>query len=159
LNVVAISLPPLRERREDIPILIDHFLLKNAHETGRPAPELSPEAMRDAIEYGWPGNVRELENFVERAILFSTQGVIGVEALPSRMLCGPDIAAPRRTRFPSLDEVIRHYVQEVLSDAGGNQTRAAKILGISRRTLHRMAARERRVERDCSDNVTGPGPD
>jgi DNA-binding NtrC family response regulator len=157
LNVVAISLPPLRDRREDIPILFRHFLRKYAQETGRPAPDLSPEALKRATDYWWPGNVRELENVVERAVLLSTQGVIGVEALPPRMLWRSEAASVERTEFPRLDEMIRRYVREVLASTGGNQTRAAQVLGISRRTLHRMAARERQASGEKGDNLTEPG--
>ncbi len=158
LNVVSILLPPLRDRTEDIPILIDQFLRKYARETGRPVSGFTPEAMRRAMEYAWPGNVRELENVVERAVLLSTQGLIGVEALPPRMPRRADPSAPVSTEFPHLREMIRRYVHEVLVQTGGNQTRAAQILGISRRTLNRMAARERRDPTGCGDNLAHVGP-
>ncbi len=139
LNVVSISLPPLRERREDIPLLVDHFLQKYEYETGQPAPAVSPEARSVLEAYPWPGNVRELENVVERAVLLSTQGVITPDALPARVLG----TAPEPTLAP-LETMVERYVERVLQHTKGNRTRAAQILGISRRTLHRMAERRRR---------------
>ena len=149
LNVISITLPPLRERRGDIPILIGHFLAKFEHETGQPAPTLTSEAMSQLEGYAWPGNVRELENVVERALLLSSHGVITPDSLPAR-LHGKVTAAP--SGYPTLDEMIDRYVQQVLEHTGGNRTRAAQILGISRRTLHRMAERERRLEEETRDD-------
>jgi DNA-binding NtrC family response regulator len=142
LNVISILLPPLRDRRGDIPILIDHFLARHEHDTGQAAPRFSGEALGLMQSYGWPGNVRELENVVERALLLSTHGVITPESLPPRLLGRP--ASPAPSGFRSLDEVTERYVQQVLEHTGGNRTRAAEILGISRRTLHRMAERDRK---------------
>jgi DNA-binding NtrC family response regulator len=154
LNVISISLPPLRERREDIPVLVRHFLAKVQRDTGLPAPTFTAEAMSLFASYAWPGNVRELENVVERAVLLSTHGVVAPDALPPR-LHGRTTPAP--TGFVPLDEMIARYVQQVLEYTRGNRTRAAEILGISRRTLHRMAAREREAsERDTSSQ---PVPD
>jgi len=148
MNVISIWLPPLRERREDIPPLVEHFLHKYEHETGLPAPRVSPEALRRLEAYAWPGNVRELENVVERALLLSTHGVITPDTLPPRL-----DAATSEPAVPSvasglvpLDAVVERYVDQVLEHTHGNHTRAALILGISRRTLHRMAARKRRSE-------------
>ncbi len=165
LNVIQVSLPPLRERREDIPVLIEHFLHKYEHETGGHAPRVSVEAMERLIGYDWPGNVRELENVMERAMLLSSHGLVTPEALPARMLTPPSIevaapaAAPPEPRadmvtpsapvvvsassVPTLDEVVERHVAHVLALTRGNRTRAARLLGISRRTLHRMAERER----------------
>jgi DNA-binding NtrC family response regulator len=153
LNVVSIVLPPLRERREDIPLLVRHFLRKYEMGTGLMAPALSQAASRMLEAYAWPGNVRELENVVERAVLLSTHGVITPDALPRR-LHGTQPAAPDAAEVPSglasLDSVIEEHIRRVLEQAGGNRTRAAQILGISRRTLHRMDERQRR--RSNSDN-------
>jgi len=153
LNVIAIQLPPLRDRPGDIPILIDHFLAKYEHETGQHAPTFSTEALRQLQSYPWPGNVRELENVVERALLLSTHGVITPESLPAR-LHGKPLLEPGG--FVPLDTMIDRYVQQVLEHTGGNMTRAAQILGISRRTLHRMAERERQSEADARDNSSHP---
>jgi DNA-binding NtrC family response regulator len=153
LNVVSIPLPPLRKRHADIELLIEHFRHKYEHDTGLPAPEFSREARQRLLDYDWPSNIRELENVVERAILLSTHGVVTVEALPPRVL-----AAPRgRSGLMTLDEMIERYVRHVVEHTGGNLSRAAQILGISRRTLHRMAERKRRNQ-EGSDKVTLPTP-
>jgi DNA-binding NtrC family response regulator len=153
LNVVSISLPPLRERREDIPLLVRHFLRKQELETGQLAPAVSQATGQMLAAYAWPGNVRELENVVERAVLLSTQGVITPDALPPRLHGPQKEAAPPspETGLRHLDSVIEDYVRRVLEHAGGNRTRAAQILGISRRTLHRMDERRRRSEAKDSD--------
>ncbi len=143
LNVVTIALPPLRERREDIPILIDHFLRKYAQETGHPSPVLSAEAEGILISYDWPGNVRELENVIERAAQYATHGSIGVDCLPARMV-DEETRAGVPDPFLPLDAVIQRHVDNVLDHTGGNVSAAARILQISRRTLHRMAQRRRR---------------
>jgi DNA-binding NtrC family response regulator len=142
LNVVSISLPPLRERREDIPMLVEHFLRKLERETAKAAPAISLEAARMLEAYSWPGNVRELENVVERAVLLSTHGVITPDTLPPRVAAAGS-GAPE-SGFVRLDAMIEHYVERILEHTSGNRTRAAQILGISRRTLHRMAERRRR---------------
>ena len=122
-------------------------------ESGNPTPRLSAEAMQCLMSYSWPGNVRELMNVIERAVLFSSHGLITAEALPDR-LRGVDGAPPAATDdFATLDEVIERHVARVLERTGGNHTRAARILGISRRTLHRMAERKRR------DESPAPGQD
>jgi DNA-binding NtrC family response regulator len=144
LNVVTVALPPLRERIEDIPILIDHFLHKYEKETGRPAPVLSEEARRALVGYPWPGNVRELENVIERAAQYATHGSIGVDCLSARVLG----AEPRRDSpdgYPPLEEVIERHVDQVLRHTDGNISAAARILRVSRRTLHRMAQRRKRA--------------
>ncbi len=143
LNVVSIALPPLRERPGDIPVLIQHFLRKLEQETGRPVPRFAPETLELLAAYPWPGNVRELENVVERAVLLSNQSVIGPDALPARLLDPVAAEGALPTGLPALEVMIERYVARVLEHTAGNQTRAAGILGISRRTLHRMAARRR----------------
>jgi two-component system response regulator AtoC len=146
MNVVSISLPPLRERgARDIEMLVEHFLHEYEQETGQTAPGVSPEAFGLLKAYAWPGNVRELENVVERAVLMSTHGFITPEALPPRLQGLPQaqVVPDPESGFPSLDAMIEGYVDRVLEHTGGNRTRAAQILGISRRTLHRMAARRR----------------
>jgi DNA-binding NtrC family response regulator len=148
INVVSITLPPLRERVEDIPLLVEHFLRKYEHETGLRAPRTTPEAMERLCSYGWPGNVRELENVIERAMLMSTQGQITPDALPPRITRQP----PSPELIP-LSELIERYVAQVLEHTRGNRSRAAKILGISRRTLHRMEKRKR-VSAEMSDSLS-----
>ena len=162
INVVSISLPPLRDRPEDIPILVEHFLHKYEHETGLHAPRCTPEALQLLVAYRWPGNVRELENVIERAMLLSPQGMITPESLPPRFVTGgpgEPIRAERESEFESLDDHIERYVMRVLEHTGGNRSRAAEILGISRRTLHRMAERKRSAEESERDNVSPPARD
>jgi two-component system response regulator AtoC len=149
LNVVSISLPPLRERgAQDVEMLLEHFLREYEQETGKTSPRVSPEAFRLLKAYAWPGNVRELENVLERAVLMSTHGFITPEALPPRLHGVPQTPAAitLESGFPPLDAMIERYVERVLDHAKGNMTRAAQILGISRRTLHRMAERRRRFK-------------
>ena len=157
LNVVAISLPPLRERRDDIPILVEHFLRRFEQTSGRPAPRFSAEALEQLIDYAWPGNVRELENVVESAALLSNQSVITPDSLPPALRLSPQGLLRTLGDSVTLDEMISRYVEMVLTHTQGNRTRAAKILGISRRTLHRMAARRRERQGRDSDNVSRQG--
>src|SRR5205814_6243514 len=135
LNVVAISLPPLRQRRDDIPILLDHFLRKYGQESGQPAARFSDEAMKRLLEYSWPGNVRELANVVERAVLLSSHGVITPESLPEQVLGNRLPLASEPSEILTLDEAVERHVRTVLDHTGGNRSQAARILGISRRTL------------------------
>lgn len=141
LSVITIQLPPLRERREDIPALISHFLKKHLpDEKSRPA--VSHEVIDALIKYSWPGNVRELENTIERLCQFSRGGIITIDDLPPKMTT--------KERFhhhqffddmPELDELERRYLIHVLEFTKYNRTQAADILGINRRTLYRMAER------------------
>jgi DNA-binding NtrC family response regulator len=149
MNVVSISLPPLRERgAQDVEMLLEHFLRRYEQETGKTSPRVSSEALRLLKAYAWPGNVRELENVLERAVLMSTHGFITPEALPPRLHGIPHtpVLLAQEPGFPALNVMIKRYVERVLDHAKGNRTRAAQILGISRRTLHRMAERRRRSE-------------
>ncbi|MFY9397183.1 MAG: sigma-54 dependent transcriptional regulator [Desulfomonilia bacterium] len=132
LNVISIVVPPLRERQDDIPLLVEHFAAKFAHEMGRPAPSFSDEVMRSFMSYSWPGNVRELENLVQRLVVMIDAPTVEMPDLPSFMrfsaLSGP---AP----FRSLAEEEASYIRMVLASVGGNKSRAAEILGIDRKTL------------------------
>ncbi len=139
IAVVTISLPPLRERVDDIPDLAAYFLARHASRSGRPVPRLAPEALEVLHAHAWPGNVRELENVMNRAVQFSRQGLV----TPDLLSLGEG-AAPAAKRFPTLDEKMEEYVLEVLAHTNHNLTQAARVLGISRRTLQRMAARRRR---------------
>jgi DNA-binding NtrC family response regulator len=144
LNVVTIALPPLRERRDDIPVLVDYFIRKYSWEHGRPRKRFSPESERIILDHPWPGNIRELANVIERSLVLSPGGVMTPESLPESLRRRPDASAPTATgELVSLDVLIERYIAQVLMHTGGNYTRAASILGISRRTLHRMAARKR----------------
>jgi len=149
LNVVTLVLPPLRERRQDIPLLIDHFLRELAARHGRGPVAVDPDAQYRLLGYAWPGNIRELQNVLERSMLLAEQDVIGPEHLPPEVRPGasspaaptsaPPIVEPSPLR--SLEEVDREHVLRVLGMTGGNREESARILGISRRTLSRMIQR------------------
>ena len=157
LNVVALSLPPLRDRREDIPVLVQHFLLKLEAESGRHVPECPDDVMALLMRHSWPGNVRELENVVERAVLLSTHGRITPDVLPPRLReAVADAPEPSNGAWLSLDAMVRRYIDQVMEYTGGNRSRAAAILGVSRRTLQRMAERKRRADARSGDSMTPP---
>ncbi|HKV33918.1 MAG TPA: sigma-54 dependent transcriptional regulator [Pyrinomonadaceae bacterium] len=149
LNVIQLHLPPLRERREDIHLLVAHFLHK--HAAGPSASmALDEKAMQCLIAYSWPGNVRELENVIERAITLSQGGLITIDDLPERIRLQPSPDMPPLSAedlaeifsgLPNLDEIERRYILHVLEATGNNRKRTAEILGINRKTLYRMAAR------------------
>jgi two-component system, NtrC family, response regulator HydG len=151
LNVVTLTLPPLRARPQDIPLLIDHFLRELAARHGRGPVAVDPEAQRRLLLYDWPGNIRELQNVLERAMLLAEQDVIGPEHLPpdvrapgASLAVPPALAAadPAATSpLRSLDEVDREHVLRVLRAMRGNRDETSRVLGISRRTLSRMILR------------------
>jgi two-component system, NtrC family, response regulator AtoC len=143
LNVVTIVVPPLRERPEDIPKLIAHFVRRLGVEgEGIAPPRFSSRALDRLISYPWPGNVRELENVIERLALFSRGRRIEVEDLPEKFR--ERIAPLEPSLFeglPTLDEIEKRYLVHVLGQVGGNRKRAAEVMGIDRRTLYRMLDR------------------
>ena len=137
LNVVEIVVPPLRERREDIPLLSKHFAAKSAHAQQAVEKPISKEAMYALVNYDWPGNVRELENVIERAVILSGRE-IDVDSLPSKVSAGGTFDIRDTNGFrPTLDEMERKYVLEILDTVGDDKTRAANILGIDLSTLYR----------------------
>jgi len=140
LNVVPLVLPPLRQRREDIPGLAAHFAAKAAEKHGRATPQLSPELIDSLHEYEWPGNVRELENLMERLVLLDRQPSLGLEFLPEKMLKGlPNPEVPGQANFEGeITSLKRRLIVEALDAEGGNKVAAAKRLGISRSYLHRL---------------------
>jgi DNA-binding NtrC family response regulator len=137
LNVIPVRLPALRQRPEDIPLLVDHFLQRYCAD-GAPR-RFSKEATEALQRYDWPGNVRELENVVERAVILSDDEVLGSEALPEKVVQGPN----RRGRLVidtpvmSLEELEREYILRVLHHTGWQKKRASEILGINASTLYR----------------------
>jgi two-component system response regulator HydG len=143
LNVIALHLPPLRARRDDIPLLVESFLQKLAVQRGGGTKHLSPAAQEVAQEYPWPGNVRELENALERAWILTPGEVIDIDALPERVTSPtpPRILDDRASPNPALDVIERAYIMWVLESEGGNKTRAAETLGIDPSTLHRKLSR------------------
>jgi DNA-binding NtrC family response regulator len=151
LQVVEIRLPPLRQHKEDIPALVEHFIALLAPRLGVPRIDISSDELRYLCEYDWPGNVRELRNLLERSLIV---GALNVSAL-YRLL--PRVAAPAVSHAPAAAEAVagsapaedttvdlhtleRRHIQAVLAQVGGDKTRAAELLGISRRTLERRAA-------------------
>jgi two-component system response regulator AtoC len=132
LNVVSIQLPPLRERAEDIPLLAQHFLNKFAVENQKGEITFSPDVMDFLMKYEWPGNVRELENAIERAVVLVKDSSITAADLSPQNLPSPNQASPEK----SLKEVERNHIASILAETGGNYSRAAKLLGITRMTLH-----------------------
>ena len=149
LNVIALHLPPLRERREDIPLLAKHFLGKMADKSSDTDPtSLSEEAMRALMIYDWPGNVRELENALERAAVVAGKVEIRPEHLPQRVLEAPtpQLVADRPLPNPAMEVIERAYIEWVLQAEGGNKSRAAEVLGIDPSTLYRKLHRYGLVE-------------
>ena len=138
LNVIPIALPPLRDRRTDIPLLVDHFLAKHA-EPGR-ARRIAPEALLALVAWSWPGNVRELESVVERTLLLAEGDLIRLDDLPAAVrMRGSGVAAFLPIEIPDagldLERLECDLIKGALEKAGGNVTRAARLLGLSRRTL------------------------
>jgi len=143
LNVVSITLPPLRERREDIPLLANHFLQKFSEENHKNISHISPEALEILLQYSWPGNVRELEHTIERAVILSTRPIVLPEDFPGKMfenIKGTEIPPPEEAL--SLREVEKRHVLKVLQETKGNKTKASEILGIDRATLYRILEKE-----------------
>ena len=143
LNVVEVNLPPLRQRREDIPLLAKHFSAKAAREQKRAEKPISREAMSALVGYNWQGNVRELQNAVERAFILSNDE-IDVESLPPRIKSSSENALEMRDPEglrPTLEEMERRYIVEILRATGDDKTQAANILGIDLSTLYRKLKR------------------
>ncbi len=147
LNVIPIHLPPLRERREEIPALVEHFVRRFAAEGGRSVRGTTPEAVERLTSHSWPGNIRELENVIERAVVMGAGPWIGTE----HIALDDDVAARRSGdgRAPAmgakrtLEEMERELILATLRDAGGNRTRAAERLGVSVRTIRNKLSRWR----------------
>jgi DNA-binding NtrC family response regulator len=146
LNVITIDLPPLRQRKEDIPLLVEFFLTKYSEENERPQRHILTEALRPLLTYAWPGNVRELENVVERAVVLSSGPEIGPDLLP-------DAIAGRGTPFPLLEhrgdaslfdlmeDCERHVIVDMLERCNWNQTEAAERFHVPLSTLNQKIKR------------------
>ena len=138
LNVVPVRLPDLKDRREDIPLLVHHFLQKFAQQHGEPARRFSNEGMRILMTHTWPGNVRELENAVEHALTMGSGEVLTPEDLPASVTTPErDIVEEATLDNATLAEVERRYILRILEKMDGHQIKTAQILGIDRRTLYR----------------------
>ncbi|HWO90201.1 MAG TPA: sigma-54 dependent transcriptional regulator, partial [Gemmatimonadales bacterium] len=143
LNVIAIHLPPLRSRKDDIPVLAEAFLRRMASERGGEAKRLGDDALEAVMAYEWPGNVRELENALERAATLTAGTTIHATALPERVTerRAAALVSDRTPVNPTLDVIERAYIMYVLQAEGGNKSRAAEVLGIDPSTLYRKLAR------------------
>jgi two-component system, NtrC family, response regulator HydG len=135
LNVVSIEMPSLRQRKDDVPLLIDHFLHKYSQSMNRQLPELAPEALHLLLNYDWPGNVRELENAIERALVIRRGNRVESGDFPFQL------AQPPRANGRSLDEVERGHIEGVVRETSGNLSQAARILHIDRTTLYNKLRR------------------
>ena len=170
LNVISIHLPPLRERKVDIPALAQHFLQKYGEENNKRDLELAPEALDLLMDYDWPGNVRELENVIERAVVLATGPRIGTDLIPDHVRRTPAFQIPEVTVPPegiSFKEVITDFekrlIESTLEAAGGVQKRAAELLHIKPTTLNEMIKRydirprRRRTTTDGDGQANGHG--
>jgi PAS domain S-box-containing protein len=138
INVVTIDLPPLRERSGDIQLLIEHFTDKLSKETGKTITGISPDAMDLLVDYPWPGNVREMENAIGHAFVHGRGGALLPEHLPPDITKGiPHITHAALSSIGSVDEMEKALIEEALKQTGGNRTRAARKLGMSRSSLWR----------------------
>src|SRR5258707_9530331 len=146
LNVITIDLPPLRQRREDIPLLVDHFLKKYSEENERPRRRVTTEALRPLVTYSWPGNVRELENTIERAVVLSSDSDIGLDLLPDHIV-GRGSAIPTldansgATLFGIMEDCERRIIIDMLEKCGWNQTEAAERFHVPLSTLNQKIKR------------------
>jgi len=146
LNVITVDLPPLRSRREDIPLLVEFFLNKFSQENGRPARRITPEALHPLLDYNWPGNVRELENVIERAVVLSTGPQIGPELLPEN-IARRGLALhtmqhrPDASLFDILEDCERRVISDMLERCHWNQTEAAECFHVPLSTLNQKIKR------------------
>ncbi len=148
LHVISIYLPPLRQRKDDIPVLAQHFLVKYGKDNNKPDLELTADALDLMMDYHWPGNVRELENVIERAVVLATGPRIGTELIPEHVRTAPAFQIPKFVVPPegiSFKDVItnveKRLIESTLEAAGGVQKRAAELLGIKPTTLNEMIKR------------------
>jgi DNA-binding NtrC family response regulator len=136
---VPLALPPLRERPEDIPLLVAHFGAKSAEKHGQPTPELAPELIEVLQEYEWPGNVRELENLIERLVVLSNGPPLGIEFVPEKMLRAlPGTSSNDESTLEGAVATLKRRMIVSALQSEGNKVAAAKKLGISRSYLHRL---------------------
>lgn len=140
LNVVELQVPPLHQRRDDVPLLAHYFLERHAARMGKAVREIAPEVLTALSAYSFPGNVRELENLMARGVALARGATVELRHLPEELRDPVPVAAPRG-RWPSLAEHEAAYLQQVLAEANGNKTAAARILGIDRVSLWRKLKR------------------
>jgi len=141
LNVLSLVMPPLRKRKEDLPLLVSHFIKKHCQEMGRKIKRIAPEVMNVFESYPWPGNVRELENVIERVVAIEERGIITRDSLPEELLAPhkkPDttyLFEPGFSLNSNLDDIAKNYIKQARQVAGGKLRETASLLGISYRTL------------------------
>lgn len=140
LNVISINLPPLRERRDDIEPLARHFLKASSRRMKKDVPGIDDHALQALLQYDWPGNVRELENVIERAVILARGGMITVGLLPLGARREAISTSTGAAQLVALDEIERQHITAILKETGFHKSRAAEILGISRKTLDRKIA-------------------
>ncbi len=148
LNVVAIHLPPLRDRGDDVAVIAKYFLQKYAKEFDVRVRGFTPGALVAMRKYGWPGNIRELENRVKKAVVLADRALVSAEDLDLR----PEILEPILPLAQAKEEFQKRYINEVLARNGGNRTKTAKDLGVDPRTIFRHLEAERR-DRDTDGEV------
>ena len=161
LNVIPIQLPPLRERREDIPLLVAHFLQKFGKDLGKQARGVAPEAMIVLERYHWPGNIRELENVLERAIVLGAGDVLGIESLPETLRRERPVKGMEAVELPedgldleaTLDTIERGYLQRALDRTGGVQTKAAELLKMTFRQFRYKLQKHSLVRKGSGGDV------
>jgi DNA-binding NtrC family response regulator len=146
LNTFQIEVPPLRERKQDIPPLVGMFVKQFAQKLGKTEPEITPEAFEKLLDYAWPGNVRELQNAIEYAVVLARQALITVKELPSEVqlpavLQQAERGEPQSAKPQSLNEMERNAILQALAQTHGNKKRAAQLLGIQRPTLYNKMKR------------------
>ena len=145
LNTFQIEVPPLRERRQDIPPLVAHFVKQFAQQLGKSEPEIAPEAFQKLLDYSWPGNVRELQNAIEYAVVLSRQNTIGAKELPRELQLPVALqhvgGNPPAQGVQSLDDMERVTILQALAQCHGNKKKAAELLGIQRPTLYNKLKR------------------
>ncbi len=146
LNTFQIEIPPLRERKEDIPPLVASFVKRFAQELGKPEPKIAPEAFQKLLDYSWRGNVRELQNAMEYAVVLSRQEQVGIKELPAEVqlpaaLQNTDRPQPNSGGVQSLDDLERNAILQALAQCHGNKKKAAQVLGIQRPTLYNKMKR------------------
>jgi transcriptional regulator with PAS, ATPase and Fis domain len=172
LNVITVALPALRQRKEDLPALVLHFVDKYAKENGKPATTVTPDALQALLDYDWPGNVRELENVIERGVVLSTGNKITRDLIPDHVRKTPSFSVPHVSVPPegiNLRDVISNFekrlIEATLESTGGVQKEAARLLGLKPTTLNEMIKRhnillprdrerERRAARESEDSAT-----
>jgi Nif-specific regulatory protein len=138
LNVISLTLPALRERREDIPLLAYYFVAKFSKKCKRLVSGLSPEARNCLLAYDWPGNVRELENAIERAVVLGNSDVITLDDLPESLVSTRAPADSLPNYHEAVNEMKKQFILRAIEEANGNYTDAAKRLGIHPTNLHRL---------------------